>query len=182
MTIGLDHPAVNGYLARLTAVAVASGLPAGRREELLAEIRGHIGDALNASSEPTDVAVAEVLDRLGPVEDIVAAERHDQAGPPAPAQQVPTPRWGGLEIIAVVALAAGSYLLPVVGTMVGLVCAWMSPRWTTRQKSIATALSVLPLVVIVAGGVALFAGSSVSSTVPAHVAPVVVSPAPEVTP
>jgi hypothetical protein len=180
MTIGLDHPAVSGYLARLAAVAGASGLPPGRHEELLTEIRGHIADALAASTEPAEVAVAQVLDRLGPAEEIVAAELTDLT-PPVVVNPPTGARWGGLEIIAVVALAAGSYLVPIVGTTVGLVCTWMSPRWTTRQKSIATALSVLPVLLIVAGAVALFAGSSVSSTAPAPADPFV-SSAPEVTP
>jgi hypothetical protein len=180
MTIGLDHPAISSYLARLAAVAQAEGLPPGRREELLAEIRGHIADALAASTGSTDVAVAGVLDRLGSVEEIVAAEVTDR--PPAPvAAPSAGPRWGGLEIVAVVGLIVGSYVLPVIGTVVGLVCAWMSPRWTTRQKSIATALSVLPLLLLVVGAAALFAGTSVSSTVPVPAVPVV-SSIPEVTP
>jgi hypothetical protein len=180
MTIGLDHPAISSYLARLAAAAQAQGLPPGRQEELLAEIRGHIADALAASTVSTDVAVAGVLDRLGSAEEIVAAEVTDRRA--SPAEAVPAgPRWGGLEIVAVVGLVVGSYVVPVIGTVVGLVCAWMSPRWTTRQKSIATAMSVLPLLLLIAGAAALFVGSSVSSTVPAPVVPVI-SSIPEVTP
>jgi hypothetical protein len=73
MNVGTEHPVVATYLAQLDVAAAAAGLSGGRRAELQAEIRAHVDDAL-AGASPTDATVADVLDRLGPVEDIVAAE------------------------------------------------------------------------------------------------------------
>ena len=61
----------------------------------------------------------------------------------------PTPgRWGGLEIAAVALLSVGTFALPVVGPIVGLVLLWNSERWTSREKGIATALASLPLLLL----------------------------------
>jgi len=63
-------------------------------------------------------------------------------------------RWGGLEIAAVLLLGLGSFLIPVVGPIAGLVCAWASTAWTSREKWIATAVVgcglLLPVVAVVA--------------------------------
>jgi len=64
MEIGVDRPALVACLARLDAAATAAGLPADRRAELLAEIRGHVDDALAGVGAPTGAALADVLDRL----------------------------------------------------------------------------------------------------------------------
>jgi len=188
MPVELDHPAVTAYLSRLEVVA--AGLPPWRREELLAAIRGHLREALADTAADDEAGVRSVLDRLGTPEEIVAAE--DGAapyGPPPPSYEVvegrPAPGvaagspWGAGEVLAVVALIAGTFLLPVVGPLVGLVLAWASPRWTTREKWVATALTALPLVLLIvivglvliplAGGST--SGGSVSVPVPAPAAP-----------
>jgi len=63
-------------------------------------------------------------------------------------------RWGGLEIAAVLLLGLGSFLIPVVGPIAGLVCAWASTAWTSREKWIATAVVgcglLLPVVAVAA--------------------------------
>ena len=64
----------------------------------------------------------------------------------APAQG----RWGGLEIAAVALLSVGTFALPGVGPIVGLVLLWNSQRWTAREKGIATALASLPLLLLTA--------------------------------
>jgi hypothetical protein len=75
MGVEVQHPVVVAYLAQLDAVAVSAGLSAARRAELRAEIFSHVDDALTeAPGQADDLRVAEVLDRLGPVEEIVAAE------------------------------------------------------------------------------------------------------------
>jgi hypothetical protein len=75
-----------------------------------------------------------------PVEVVVAAPRT-------------TSPWGGLEIAAVVLLAAGAFVLPGIGPVVGLVLAWSSTAWTTREKWVATAIAagglLIPLVLLV---------------------------------
>jgi len=71
MAVSLDHPAVAEYLRRLDQAAAR--LPAGRRGELIEEIRGHVSEALAAIGDD-EAAVRGVLDRLGSPEEIVAAE------------------------------------------------------------------------------------------------------------
>lgn len=53
--------------------------------------------------------------------------------------------WGATEVAAVVCLGVGGFVVPLVGPFVGLVLAWSSPRWTDREKNIATALAVVPI-------------------------------------
>lgn len=220
MPVTSDHPLVADYLRRLDEAA--AGLPAGRRGELVEEIRGHVADALLAAGDD-EPAVRGVLDRLGSPEEIVAAEREDPAvnGGVAPAGGIlagtpgvagvgssalpipgaipgpihgPVPGaipgsvpgagaapfsgpgraesvWGPVEIFAVLGLTVGMFVVPVVGPIVGLVCAWVSTRWTRREKVVATAWTALaPLVMVLAAGF-LFAVRSESSSV---VEPVVV--------
>jgi hypothetical protein len=62
--------------------------------------------------------------------------------------------WGGLEIAAVLLLSVGSFILPGVGPIAGLVCAWMSTQWTTTEKWVATALASLMLAIPLVGLIA----------------------------
>ena len=95
---------VRAYLDRLQAAAW--NLPPERRDELLAEVREHIDAALVADPQGgPEVAARNVLDRLGPPEEIVRAESEGMAYAGArrtrPGSKQP---WGGLEIAAVVTL------------------------------------------------------------------------------
>ena len=128
---------VRDYLGRLEVAAKV--LPTDRRRELQAEIGEHIDAALAEATNRDEVAVRNVLERLGEPEDIVAAE----AGPTATGT---TSRAGALEIGALVLLASGSLLTPVFGvpaivvSIVGLVLVWVSSAWTARQKTTATVI------------------------------------------
>lgn len=158
MAVGADSPVVADYLQRLQAEA--TGLSAGRRAELVAEIRAHVAEALAAAGRDDESTVRAVLDRLGEPADIVAAETEDAPPaspvPPAPpvyaipagSPAVPRSPWGTLEILAVVALTAGSFLLPGIGLLFGLVFLWASQQWTRREKWVATAWSLGSLVVV----------------------------------
>lgn len=142
---------VRDYLGRLEVAAQV--LPAGRRRELRAEIGEHIDAALAEAPSRDEVAVRNVLERLGQPEDIVAAE----AGPPAIGS---SSRAGALEIGALALLAGGTLLTPIFEvaslllSVVGLVLVWVSVAWTTRQKTIATAILLgmlfLPIVLVLA--------------------------------
>lgn len=72
--------------------------------------------------------------------------------------------WGGLEIAAVALLGVGWLVVPIVGPVAGLACAWASAAWTSREKWVATAIAggglLLPVIVLVAG-VALARGGGV---------------------
>jgi hypothetical protein len=130
MTTVHQNELVADYLRRLERAAAP--LTRSRRAELVAEIREHIDDALLEAGAADEVAVRNVLERLGPPEEIAAA-----AGPAAVA---PTGHAGKLEIAALVALA-----VPFVGWLVGIPLVLLSQAWASRDKAIAGFLVFLPL-------------------------------------
>jgi hypothetical protein len=134
MTARAVHPLAEDYLRRLGQ----SGrhLPPDRLRELLAEIEGHLSEALPPDASDHDVL--EVLERLGPPGDIVEAEQ-----PSAPGQ---VDRRSWREWTAVILLPLGGFALGI-GWLVGLILLWSSRLWTTRDKLIGT--------LIVPGGLAL---------------------------
>jgi uncharacterized membrane protein len=155
---------VQDYLVRLETAAAP--LPPSRRAELAGEVRQHIEMALAEAGGRDEVTVRNVLDRLGPPDEIIDAERG--AGGPAlawtgqamPASAVGRSGWGAVEIVAILLLTIGAVLLPVIGPLLGLIFVWASAQWTTRQKLIATAivvvLALLPIILLLgvqAGGV-----------------------------
>jgi HAAS domain-containing protein len=112
------HPLAGDYLRRLERLA--RDLPRRDRDDLIAEIRGHLEAGL-----PPDASEADVrnrLDELGPPEAIVAA-----AGVPEH-----RPRRGAREVFALVLLVTG--LPPLIGWVVGAGLLLWSPLWTARQK------------------------------------------------
>lgn len=157
MTVGIEDPAVQDYLARLRDTAAA--LPPGRREELLGEIQGHIGEALASAGRDDQVTVQQVLDRLGEPEDIVAAELDGRppvppvAGPRGadtmpfpPGTPIPVRPSTTLELAAMLMLTLGSALIGI-GWLIGVALLWTSRRWRVREKLLGT--------LVVPGGPAL---------------------------
>lgn len=123
---------VEDYLRRLDAAAAA--LPPDRRTDLLEGIGEHIDAALEEGAVGDEAAVRSLLDRLGTPEEIVAAA----GGSPEPRP------WGGLEVTALVLLAAGPLLLPVL-SLAGLVLVLVSHRWRRWEKAFATPPCLLPV-------------------------------------
>ena len=159
---------VRDYLGRLEAAAWP--LPAERRGELLVEVREHIETALTEAGRRDEVTARNVLERLGPPEEIVAAEA-DAGGttgwtPPAaaPAEADRGARWGFLEIGAILLLTLGAFFLPIVGPMIGLLFVWLSSEWTTRQKWVATTIVVVLLMIPVLLLLGVNAGSGGSGS------------------
>ena len=112
-------PLVEDYLRRLEAVA--SALPAYRRDELLAEIREHLAEALRQVPAGDEAAVSSVLERLGSPEEIVAA-----AADPVPAGQFArVPDTNGL---AVASLLFGIFWLGGIGSLAALVLGYRARR------------------------------------------------------
>ena len=130
---------IDDYLRRLDHAA-AHMRPA-RRTELVAEIREHIEMALRQEQAAGEAAVRNVLDRLGPPEEIVEA-----AEPASPHSQV---RAGKLEIAALIAL-----IVPFMGWLIGTVLVFASGVWSRRDKLIGALLLLLPIVVLGLGFVA----------------------------
>jgi hypothetical protein len=140
---------VTDYLGRLEAAA--RSLPAGRRAELAGEVRQHIEMALAEAGGRDEITVRNVLDRLGPPDDIVDAERGPDGPPPGwtisatTGSAAQSSGWGGTEIAAILLLTVGSVLLPIIGPLLGLIFVWASVHWTNRQKTIASAIVLLLL-------------------------------------
>ena len=139
------------YLGRLEA---ASGrLAVDRRVELVGEVREHIATSLAEAGRRDELTVRNILERLGPPEEIVAAEGELDsvapalvAAPPTGPNVAPAP-WGAVEIAALLLVTVGAVLLPLVGPLLGLAFVWMSARWTKLQKSVVTAI-VLTLLLL----------------------------------
>ncbi len=148
------HPLAEDYLARLATAAQTLGPH--ERAELLAELRSHLETGLATAS--TEADVRNLLEGLGSPEDVAAAALAE-AGAPAPDPATDGPEaaspWGAVEILAVLGLTVGAFLLPVVGPLVGLVLAWVSVRWTRSEKVVATVLTLLPVLVLALGALSL---------------------------
>jgi hypothetical protein len=128
-TMTADH-LIEDYVRQLERAA--ERLPRDRREELVAEIREHIDDAVTQSGGD-EVSIRNILERLGPPEAIVA----EAAPPPAPA----APESRRLEIAALIAL-----VVPFLGWIVGAVLVVISRAWTNREKALG--LAILALVIV----------------------------------
>ena len=139
---------VADYLRRLEHAAAP--LTRSRRAELVAEIREHVDDGLLEAGAADEVAVRNVLERLGPPEEIAAAA--------APADSGPTGRAGKLEIAALIALA-----LPFAGWLVGIPLMLLSQAWVGRDKAIAAFVVFVPLFL---GFVVAVSGSEGGANVP----------------
>jgi hypothetical protein len=124
------------YLGRLEEAA--AHLQRARRNELIAEIRGHIETALRQEQAADEAAVRNVLDRLGPPEEIVEA-----AEPPSPQSGQP-PRT--LEIVALLAL-----IVPFIGWLIGTILVFASRIWSRRDKLVGALLLLLPIMILSGG-------------------------------
>jgi hypothetical protein len=167
----VEKELVGAYLDRLRAVG--SGLPPDRRDELVAEVREHIDEATRAERAAGNVGeagVRNVLDRLGPPEEI-AREAIAQEPPAAAHQSQPTPQKTDLrDISTVLLLMFGGFLLGI-GWVVGVALLWSSTRWRTRDKWLATLVWPFGYAsVFLVGGIA---GLSASSTTLCSSSPVV---------
>lgn len=138
---------VRDYLGRLEAAAWP--LPPNRRTELTGEVRQHIEMALTEAGRRDEVTVRNVLERLGPPDEIVAAE--GGLVMPTVASAVSRSSWGAVEIIAILLLTVGAIVLPFIGPIIGIVFVWASTQWTNRQKLIATAIVFALLIVPILG-------------------------------
>jgi len=156
MNVNAD-PLVEDYLRHLEAVA--SGLPEYRREELLAEIRAHLDEALRQVPAGDETAVRSVLDRLGSPEEIVAA-----AAEPMPAGQFAyVPPTNGL---AIASLLFGIFWFGGIGSVAALVLGYRARR-EIRKSAGGQRGSSLATIGIVLGwiGIALLVIAAVAAFV-----------------
>ncbi|MFF0560666.1 HAAS signaling domain-containing protein [Streptomyces sp. NPDC004266] len=142
---GTEHPLVTDYLA--TIEREASFLPAGRREELLADLREHLAVAVGEEQDPE--AVRAALERLGSPSAIVAAARAEEpetTAVPAAPSAAPQPRSRSVltaVLLGVSGLAAlTSPFAGLAALALGLGLLWTSAAWQRRTKAVATALTL----------------------------------------
>lgn len=125
MTTTTLHPLAADYLDRLERAA--RRLPRGERRELVEEISAHLSEA--TTPDMSDAEALTVLDRLGDPEEIVEAQRPEDAR-----------RREGLRLqewAAIFLLLLGGFLA-YVGWAVGAILLWSSRAWNTRDKLIGT--------------------------------------------
>lgn len=147
--------AVNDYLKAVEQAA--QDLTPIDRVELLEQIREHLV-ATQLTPGATESLVRTEIDRLGDPLEIVGGVESVAAAPTiAAAARRPSP-WGPLEIMAVALLVIGAIMLPIIGPLAGLVCAWLSPAWTRGEKLVATALASGSIVLV---GMVLFSSVTV---------------------
>jgi hypothetical protein len=151
---------VSEYLSQLHAAAWV--LPADRRTALVDGARHRLYDEIGDDADAARTRAA--IDSLGPPEDAVRREA-ETLGPAVPVPPRPLSVWGSREVAAVLLLAIGGLALPIVGPVVGLALAWLSDRWTTAERLVATVLAVVPLVLIAVASAALGGGRWIVSLV-----------------
>ena len=127
---------VRRYLAQLDAAL--RGVDASRREEILAEVHGHIEQGRTGLDPGDTASVRTLLDKVGDPAAIAA-----EAGAPPPGSR----RWDAWAPWLIIFGPVASGL----GWVAGMLILWTSPTWSRRDQLIAT---FVPL----AGLVALFLG------------------------
>ncbi|MFF5296426.1 HAAS signaling domain-containing protein [Paractinoplanes globisporus] len=151
MTAPLAHTdvIVLDYLAALWAQS--EDLSPQMRDDLMTTVADYIS-ARRMAAAPLEDAAA-IVQRLGPPEALVSAARRGQVPPhirlpaliPPPAPVVPRPavaQAGGIaEYAAVGMLTAGSFLLPVISPVGGMLLASASPHFTGAEKAIGWTLT-----------------------------------------
>jgi hypothetical protein len=167
MTVHSD-PLVDDYLRRLSAAA--STLPAHRREELMSEIHDHLQEGLSRIPAGDEPAVRNLLERLGPPEEIVSAAIDD-----VPSGQL-VASYGEINGFAVASLLLGILWFAGIGSVLALVFGYRARHEIKnsgrRQRGSGLAIAgiilgwigLAILLVAVVAGLAVVAGSSSGSS------------------
>jgi uncharacterized membrane protein len=113
-------PLVDDYLRRLDAAA--SALPAYRRDELVSEIRDHLREALRQTPAGDKAAVRNVLERLGPPEEIAAAATDE----PPPGQLAAF--FGQTSGLAIASVLLAVLWIAGIGAVLALVFGYLARR------------------------------------------------------
>jgi uncharacterized membrane protein len=119
-------PLVDDYLRRLDAAA--SALPAYRRDELISEIRDHLREALRQTPAGDKAAVRDVLERLGPPEEIAAAATD------APPTDQPVAAFSQINGMAIASVLLAVLWLAGIGAVLALVFGYRA-RWEIKNST-----------------------------------------------
>src|SRR5437899_6863028 len=118
---------VDEYLQRLKREL--TDLSPDSRNQVIDEIRRHIAEERGGQAHESDATLMNLLERLGDPADIAAEAR---GGEKARTSVATTPRFGTLEVLALILLVAA--------WPVGAILLWVSKTWTTREKLLGTLL------------------------------------------
>jgi uncharacterized membrane protein len=156
---------VHDYLDHVSAEL--RDLPEAERAEIIDDLRAHIIESTGDLATASEVDIRNLLARLGTPEDVAREARtrgSDASTQPAPrATHDHSKMPGALEVAAII--------LTVLFWPVGILLAWISDRWETRDKIIATAIpfasSMVFALVVVAGGLMVWGtdGGTVTTVV-----------------
>jgi hypothetical protein len=130
---------VRRYLAQLDAAL--QGVDSSRREEILAEVQGHLEEGRTEFDPDDTVSLRTLLDRVGDPAAIAA-----EAGAPPPGSR----RW---DVWAPWLIIFG-FVVSGLGWIAGVLILWTSPTWSRRDKLIATIVPPVGLVALFFGLVA----------------------------
>lgn len=131
------------YLAALWAQSDA--LSPDQRDELMSTVADYIAVRRSSIDDP-----AEIVRRLGPPDDLAAAAargripahvRLPALAVPAPAVPAPVAAPTGLAYTAVGLLTVGSFVLPLVSPVAGMLLVTGSAHWTPAEKAAAWLLT-----------------------------------------
>ena len=162
----LEHPLVRQHLA--TVAQETTALPAGRREELLADLKEHISIALAGADEQTDETVQQVLDELGTPRTIAESALAEEPVPTTDELLAGSDLRTGLTLILLpVAGSIGVFLttLGFTAGVVGLALLWTSKQWNTRDRLLGTLIPVSSIAVWI-GLELVFAAAGFEMSVP----------------
>ncbi|TVR70905.1 MAG: hypothetical protein EA415_12135 [Sphaerobacteraceae bacterium] len=150
---------ISDYLDRVSAQL--GDTPEQERSEILSDLDAHIRDAVGGDVlSASEADVLNVLERLGNPSEVAREARgvrgHYQQTPPSSnpywAEQRKTP--GALEV--------GAIVLTALFWPIGLLLAWVSARWKTRDKAIATVFPLASGLILLALAIAGAVGYSTS--------------------
>jgi hypothetical protein len=144
-SVGEADKLVRRYLMQLDAAL--QGVDASRRQEILAEVHGHIEEARIGLGPDDTTSVRTLLSRVGDPAAIAA-----EAGAPPPASR----RWDAWAPWLIIFGPVASGL----GWIAGMLILWPSPTWSRRDKLIATFVPLAGLVALFFGLVAALGGSA----------------------
>ena len=139
---------VERYLQRLRAAS--ADLPGAQRDELLGDITAHLAEAVPEGAD--ELTARRALDALGAPEQVAAAARAENGtvtgSSPGSAQ--------AFDVVAVLLLLLGGFVVPVLGWIAGVMMLWSSPRWPEGDKWLGTlvwpGVIVMGVAAFVAGG------------------------------
>jgi uncharacterized membrane protein len=138
---------VEGYLARLNAELAE--LSAGRRHELVEDVREHITEARATLQDETDAALLNILDHIGEPSEIAKDAREREEGRSVEgrveerksqeATAAVSQGWGWVEVAAIV--------LTILVWPAGVILVWLSRVWSRQEKLVGTLIGAVAFVI-----------------------------------